>query len=199
MRIKICKEGNLLKTTRPEDWQGKIAILVIPPEFYVYISTEIPVELVKEWGMEGIIVSANKPYMTMKEHLEQNGILNALTYLDCASKFAGANPQGENLVLLNNPANLIELDICIMKCFGNFSKRKFLLIDSLTTLLIYNKAEDLTRFAHRLGLMLKSNRITTFFLMVDQETTKEMLKFLSTIADKIVHLGVNKKGEVFCD
>lgn len=188
-----------MKTAQHEDWKGKIAILIIPSESYVYVSDEIPVELVKEWGMEGILVSANKPYMTMKEHLQKNGVLDKLKYLDCASKFVGANPQGENLILLNNPADLVGLTICIRKCIGNFSRKNFLLFDILTTLLIYNTSKNLTMFAHKLGLMLKSKEVTTFFLMVDQENTKEMLMFNSTIADKIVHVGVNKEGEVYHD
>lgn len=186
-----------MKNARLEDWIGNIAILIIQPESYVHISNEIPVELVKEWGMKGIIVSANKPFMTVKEQLQKLNILDSLKYLDCASTIAGANPHGENLVLINNPANLTELQICILKNIVNFSEREFLIFDSLTTLLIYNKEKDLTAFAHRLGLTLKSVRITTFFLMVEMETSKEMLKFLSTIADKTVHLCINKKGEVF--
>jgi hypothetical protein len=188
-----------LKDTRLEDWLGKIAILVIPPEFYVHVSNEIPIELVKEWGMEGIIVSANKPYLIAREFFQQEGILDSLTYLDCASRFAGVNPQGENLILLDNPANLTELDIHITKWLRQLSKRQFLLFDSLTTLLIYNKMENLTRFAHRLAIVLKSSKITTFFLMVDQESTKEVLNFLSTIADRIGHIRVGKEGEVYGD
>jgi hypothetical protein len=186
-----------LKTSQPEDWHGKIAMLIVPSDLYVHISNEIPVELVNEWGMEGMLVSVNKPYMTMKEYFQEKGILNRLRYLDCTSKFIGANPQGENLILLNNPSNLVELSISIKKSLTSFPRNSFLLFDSLSTLLIYNKLADLTRFAHRLGLMLKCKGVTTFFLIVDQETTKEMLKFLSTIADKIVHVSINKEGEVF--
>ncbi len=190
-----------MKNARLEDWIGNIAILIIQPESYVHISNEIPVELVKEWGMKGIIVSANKPFMTVKEHLQKLNVLSSLKYLDCASTIAGANPQNENLFLINNPADLTSLGICIHKCVANVSERacaerEFLIFDSLTTLLIYNKEKDLTAFAHQLGLTLKSIRITTFFLMVEMESTKEMLKFLSTIADKTAHLIVNKKGEV---
>ena len=188
-----------MKTTSLEDWKGKIAILIIPSDLYVYISNEIQVELVKEWGMEGMVISANKPYLTMKEYLQKNNVLERLVYLDCASRFVGVNPQGENLVLLSSPSNLVELAIHIEKNTRDFSKENFLLFDSLTTLLIYNKTEDLTRFAHKLGLKMKSMNITTFFLIVDQETTRDMLKFLSTIADKIAHVSVNKKGEVYSD
>ena len=172
---------------------------MVSPEYYVHVSTEIPVELVKEWAMKGIIVSANKPFATAKADLQQFEVLDSLVYLDCASKFAGLSPQGENLVLVDNPGNLTELEICITKSIGNSSVRRFLVFDSLTTLLIYNKEKELTMFAHKLGLRLKSIRMTTFFLMVEQETTKEMLKFLSTIVDKIVHLCVNKEGEVFIE
>ncbi len=188
-----------MKNTRLEDWIGKIAILIIQPESYVHISNEIPVELVKEWGMKGIIVSANKPFMTAKENWQKFDILDSLKYLDCASTIAGANPQDKNLFLINNPADLTSLGICIHKCVASNSEKEFLIVDSLTTLLIYNKEKDLIAFAHQLGMTLKSIKITTFFLMVEMETTKEMLKFLSTIADKIVHLNINKKGEVFIE
>lgn len=188
-----------MKNARLKDWIGKIAILIIQPESYVHISNEIPVELVKEWGMKGIIVSANKPFMIAKENLEKLNVLGSLKYLDCASTIAGANPQAENLFLIHNPADLTSLGICIHKCIPSTSEKEFLIVDSLTTLLIYNKEKDLTAFAHQLGLTLKSIRITTFFLMVEMETTKEMLKFLSTIADKTVHLSVNKKGEVLVE
>ena len=76
-----------------EDWIGKIAILIIQPESYVHISNEIPVELVTEWGMKGIVVSANKPFMTAKENWQKFDVLGSLKYLDCASTIAGAKPQ----------------------------------------------------------------------------------------------------------
>lgn len=98
-----------MKNARLEDWLGKVAILIVPPEYYVYVSTEIPVELVKEWDMAGIVVSANKPFATAKADLQQFEVLDSLVYLDCASKFAGLSPQGENLVLVDNPGNLTEL------------------------------------------------------------------------------------------
>ena len=188
-----------MKNARLEDWIGKITILLIQPESYVHISNEIPVELVKEWGMKGIIVSANKPFMTVKEQLQKLNILSSLKYLDCASTIAGTNPQAENLFLINNPADLTSLGICIHKCVASTSEREFLVVDSLTTLLIYNKEKDLIAFAHQLGMTLKSIRITTFFLMVEMETTKEMLRFLSTITDKIAHLCVGKEGEVLVE
>lgn len=149
--------------------------------------------------MEGIVVSANKPYMVARETFQRNGIMDSLTYLDCASRFAGVNPQAENLIVLENPANLTELDIALTKCIRQCSKIDFLLFDSLTTMLIYNKKELFTRFAHRLAIRLKSSKITTFFLMVEQKSMMEVLSFLSTIADKISHLQIDEEGEVYSD
>ena len=185
-----------MKGIRLEEWSGKLAILVIPPEFYVRISSELPVELVKEWGIEGVLVSANKPYLTVKESLLALGILDKLIFVDCASRLAGASPSGEKLVLINNPANLTELTISITKSVKILGEKCFLVFDSLTTLLIYSKVKLLTQFAHSLGLMLKANKVTSLFLAVEQETSKEMLSFLSTIADNFVHLSVNEEGDV---
>lgn len=167
-----------------------------PPEFYVRISSEIPVEIVKEWGIEGVLVSANKPYLSVKESLTALGILDKLIFVDCASRLVGASPSGDKLVLINNPANLTELTISITKSVRLLGEKSFLVFDSLTTLLIYSKVKLLTQFAHSLGLMMKANNVTSFFLAVDQEAAKEMLRFLSTIADNFVHLSINEEGEV---
>ena len=184
-----------MKVERREDWIGKTAILVIQPESYVQISSEIPVEMVKEWDMEGIFVSANKPYSSIEESFRKFGILDKIIFVDCASKLAGDNPSGERLVLINNPADLTELAIHLLKSVERLGDKKFLVFDSLTTLLIYSKMGSVTQFAHSLGLMMKAKRVTCFFLAVNQEATKEMLSFLSTIADEFVHVYVNEGGQ----
>lgn len=186
-----------MKVDRREDWIGKLAILIIPPGSYVQISSEIPVEMVKEWGLEGVFVSANKPYLTMEESFRKLGILDKIIFVDCASRLAGDHPSAERLVLINNPADLTQLAISLTKSIDRLGEKKFLVFDSLTTLLIYSKLDPLTQFAHSLGLMLKTKRVTCFFLAVDQEATKEMLSFLSTIADEFVHVAINEGGETY--
>ncbi len=185
-----------MKNARLDDWLNKIGILVIPPELYVKISSEIPVEIIKDWNMQGVYVSANKPYSTVKDYLLEFGVLEKLVFVDCASKLAGDNPSGAGLVLIDNPADLTGLTININKNIKQFGDKKFLIFDSLTTLLIYTKLKQLTQFAHSLGLSLKASKVTTLFLAVDQEATKEMLRFLSTIADNFVHLTIDQEGDV---
>ena len=188
--------ANRMKVRCREDWIGKLAILVISPESYVHISSEMPVEMVNEWGMEGIFVSANKPYLTVEKSFKNSGILEKITFVDCASRLAGENPSGERVVLINNPADLAQLTESITKSIEKLGDKKFLVFDSLTTLIIYSEFSQLTQFAHRLGLIMKTKEVTSFFLAVDQEATKEMLRFLSTIADNYTHLQINKEGEV---
>ncbi len=185
-----------MRVRRREDWIGKLAILVVPPESYAYISSEMPVELVNEWGMEGIFVSANKPYLTVENSFKQSGILDKITFVDCASRLAGEEPTGEKLILINNPADLPDLTKSITRITRDCLEKRFLVFDSLTTLLIYSEFGSLTQFAHTLGLIMKARKVTCLFLAVDQEATKEMLTFLSSIADKYVHLKVSEDGQV---
>jgi hypothetical protein len=186
-----------MKVERREDWIGKVAILVIQPESYVQISSEIPVEMVKEWGLEGVFVSANKPYSTIEESFRNFGILDKIIFVDCASSLAGDYPSGERIVLINNPADLTQLAISLTKSLERLGAKRFLVFDSLTTLLIYSKVGPLAQFAHSLGLMMKTRKVTCFFLAVDQEATKEMLGFLCTIADEYVHVDIDEGGQTF--
>ncbi len=184
-----------MKVNRRDDWIGKVAILVIQPELYTHISSEMPAEMVKEWGMEGIFVSANKPYLTVEESFKNLGILEKIIFVDCASRLAGESPSGERVVLVDSPGDLTQLMISLEKSVERLGQNRFLVFDSLTTLLIYSKVKSLTQFAHSLGVTMKAKKVTCFFLAVDQEATKEMLKFLSTIADEFVKVGVNEGGE----
>ncbi len=184
-----------MKVERREDWIGKTAILVIQPKSYVQISSEIPVEIVNEWDMEGVFVSANKPYSSVEESFKKSGILDKIIFVDCASKLAGDNPSGDRLVLIDNPADLTNLAIYLSKSIEKLGEKKFLVFDALTTLLIYSKMGLVTQFAHNLGLIMKAKRVTCFYLAVDQEATKEMLCFLSTIADVYVNVDINAGGQ----
>jgi|SRR5665647_96313 len=185
-----------MKVKCRDDWLGKLAILVIPPEFYAHISSEMPLEMVNEWGMDGIFVSANKPYLTVKEEFKKSGILEKIIFIDCASRLAGENPTGKGLVVINNPSDFTHLTKSITNAIDRLSEKKFLVFDSLTTLMIYSESRHITRFAHTLGLIMKTRKVTSLFLAVDSEHTKEILIFLSSIADKYVHLNVNQEGEV---
>ncbi len=185
-----------MKVEHREDWIGKVAILVIQPELYSHISSEMPVEMVREWGMQGIFVSANKPYCTVEETFRKLGIMDKIIFVDCASRLAGVNPTDERVVLVNSPGDLTQLAITLGKSIEQVEHQRFLVFDSLTTLLIYSKVELLMQFAHSLGITMRAKSVTCFFLAVDQEATKEMLKFLSTIADEYVHLGIGPEGEV---
>lgn len=184
-----------MKVKRREDWIGKIAILVIQPKSYVKISSEIPVEMVHEWNMEGVFVSANKPYLSVNESFEKSGILDKIIFVDCASVLAGDNPHGDRVVLINNPADLTGLTISLSRSIDRLEEKRFLVFDSLTTLLIYSKIDSVTKFAHSLGLMMKAKKVTCFFLAVDQEATKEMLGFLATIADEFVNVELDEGGQ----
>ncbi len=184
-----------MKVEHPEDWIGKTAILVIQPKSYVQISSEIPVEMVKDWDMEGVFVSANKPYQTVRESFGKLGILDKIVFVDCASRLGGDNPQGERLIVVNNPADLTQLAIHMSKSIDSLGEKRFLVFDSLTTLLIYSKLATVTQFAHNIGLMMKSKKVTCFFLVVEQEATKEMLSYLCTIADEFVKVEIGEGGQ----
>ena len=177
-----------------EDLLDKVALLVIQPDFYVKTSSRIPIEIVKEWGMEVVFVSANKPFSTIKELLSESCVIDKIIFVDCASSLAGETPEGDRVLFIENPANLTSITIGITKGIEKLAAKGFLVFDSLTTLLIYNQVDSLTMFAHTLGVRMKALGVTCLLLAVEQEASKEMLRFLSTITDKIIRIGDDKEG-----
>jgi hypothetical protein len=179
-----------------QDLIGKVSIAVIQPEVFSLLSLQIVIKMAKELDMEGIYVSANKPYSTVEEELKNSGVLDKIVFVDCASGLAGEHPIGDKVLLIENPADLTNLSIIVSNSIKMLSMRGFLLFDSLSTLLIYTPMETLTKFAHTLGLKLKSSKMTSLLLAVDQEAGKEVVNFLSTIADRILYLTIDEEGKI---
>ena len=188
-----------MMTVFQAEWMKKVVILIIPPESYSYVSSAIPIEIVGEDNMEGVFVSMNKPYRTAVESFSGTGIFEKIIFVDCASGLVGDKPCADRLIVVKNPSNLTELEININKGLKALPKCKFLIFDSLTTLLIYSELNAVTRFAHRLGVRMKSNKVTSLFLAVEQQTGREMLKSLSTMADRLIYFDKEQKGRTNLD
>lgn len=159
--------------------------MMISPESYSDASLGICIRLAREFGKQGVFVSVNKPYSTVKEELERSATLDKIVFVDCASRLAGLSPAGEKLVLINNPADLVEISVAISNALERLGTEGFLVFDSPFSLLIYNPEESLTKFVHTLSLRLKSAKFTGIFLGVEQEAVRKMMKFLSMVVDRV--------------
>lgn len=92
--------------------------------------------------MPGIYVSLNKTHESIKNILKSNKIsIDRLFFIDCVT-----SEQKRNDVLHISPRELDKLSLAISTFIKDIPGKKFLIIDALSTLLIYNDENKVARF-----------------------------------------------------
>jgi len=97
-------------------------------------------------GTPGVYVSLNKTQRAVEGILQKNTIdVSKLFFIDCVS---AENVKGDTLHI--SPNNLDNLNYAINDFIKEIPGRKFLIIDALSTLLIYNSENKVAAFVKEL-------------------------------------------------
>jgi archaellum biogenesis ATPase FlaH len=106
----------------------------------------------------GIYVSSNRPTTDLVDRIEQNGFdLKAsletarIIIVDLISKSLGANLQAKNVLFVHSPEDLSATQLAIEKALDSIEiipGNSWALIDSISTLLIYNSPGSVLQFFH---------------------------------------------------
>lgn len=97
-------------------------------------------------------------------------------FIDCIGDII--KTKDKNVLFTKTPSNLTAISIALNQLIPIVGDHGFIIMDSLSTLLIHNKPETVIKFIHFLTSKLasrKENIISTFF------ATKEGLKILEQI------------------
>ncbi len=174
----------------------KVRILIIPPKNYFSFYEALFQELIIKHHMRGIIVSLNKTYNDYlvaykfigAEKLEKN------IYVDCASALSGAPlvKDKPNVIALSS-VGLSDISIAITEAVNRLEKdNRFLIFDSIATLLIYYPEKDILKFLHVLILKLRQFGVSSFLFSIKQTIDNELSNLLSMVADEYITLPEDK-------
>ncbi|MEM2925059.1 MAG: ATPase domain-containing protein [Methanocellales archaeon] len=182
--------GNMLceKEAAIEKERGIILVLAKAENYTkaVLKLIEYAVNIKKE---PGVYVTLNKPYVAMKKLLENKVDLRMLIFIDAFTQLAGGKPEkSEGVLFLNNAEDLTGLSIALDQAVKSIpTKQKFVFLDSLSTLLIYNKSGSVTKFIHFLTCKMRLWEIDGIFISLDEEDDQVISK-LKMFCDKIMHI-----------
>lgn len=140
----------------------------------------------------GIYVTANRPYKSLV------GILNGgridpsrFFFIDCLQKPAGERPsRTENCIFVTSPTHLTEISVAldgIIRSFGDGDR--FLFVDSLSTLAIYNDLGTILRFSHFLSGKMRADGVDVILISTETKTDEELVKTVSQFCDRIIRAG----------
>ncbi|MCX6775981.1 MAG: hypothetical protein NT130_03985 [Candidatus Micrarchaeota archaeon] len=168
-----------------------IALILSTADVYS-IAQEIALKvLVTNKNMCGTYITFNRPYSTLKKTIEDQGLdLSRLFFIDLITESAGGKAERCNnyrCFYVSSPKNLTELSILIEQAMLRLSgEKRFVFIDSISTMLVYNDADTVLRFMHSLTGKMRLLGITGIVFLLEKESDEKFLAQVSQFCDTVV-------------
>jgi len=161
---------------------NQTALLLMPSTDY----NDVMIDTMKNLAGSSICyVTANKTSDSLKEIFEKNKIsMDNIVLIDAISKTFKKTPsQAENVYYVSSPGALTELSLVVDK----FLKHNFdyLIFDSLTNLIVYNKMSLCVKFMSSLINKIKKSKTKAVFYTIGSKDDN-VVKHISILVDKVV-------------
>lgn len=148
------------------------------------------VENLAAWQkLKGVYITANKQSGQLVDLFSKNikGFEESTLYfLDCASK----NGKGtvKNIAYCN-PQNLIEINIQVSQALDTLPAESFIILDSISTLAIYNDEKVLKKFIKSVTEKCYSRKVKGIFLYGITKSNKEFIEDIASFFDDTIDAG----------
>jgi len=170
----------------------------IPEDYIVLVETsaenafEVALAAVKfmtKKNDHAIIVSANRPSINLLNIYKRNNIeTNKIYIVDLISKNQNADIEGENVMFIENASSLTNISLSVNEYIKNLNGRKFVFIDSLTTMLIHNEPYVFARFVHSMFTRMRLNGVGGLLISISDRTNREVRAEIAQLCDKVIKI-----------
>jgi archaellum biogenesis ATPase FlaH len=135
-----------------------------------------------------VYVSVTKPYDTLVKNYEYLSNAKNIKFIDCISRAAGILRTDDNCIYIESPTMLEKVSLEIINTFKEVKEitNKYLIIDSLSNLMIYNDPEIVTEFFYHIINRTKAKDIHMISLSIEEEGMEKHLNRLIYLNDKIL-------------
>jgi len=177
----LIKELDLLE-------KDQVIVVVIEAKEYLRINLKILSYLVGKKDHECVYLSMNRPYENLVKLFEKNNIdPEKFFFIDTISKMIGGRtPEKDNVLYIDSPHGLTNISIALSKAMNSLkAKERFLFFDSISTMLIYNKAGTVTKFAHFIAGRTRALNIKGILVSLEKETEQKIINQMAPFVDDI--------------
>jgi archaellum biogenesis ATPase FlaH len=168
-------------------------LILIPSNKYNEIIATVPQQIS---GSKICYITLNKTYNALIDLFGNNPNidLNNFIFIDGITKSIGKVENQDNCYYVSSPQALTELSIVV----AEFLKYQFdyVIVDSLTTLLIYQKSEEaVLKFLSNLVHKIKESGSRGIFYALNISNHNLLIQESSMITDKIIDLDISENME----
>lgn len=173
--------------------KGQVCVAVIPHESYNKHIVNITKEASKSCNLI-CYATLNRPYEMLLKIFEENSIdPNKFYFIDPSTKSAASKACPKNVVPIESVSSITSLSIAISNVLEK-KKADGLILDSISTMLIYNNAASITKFMHFLVGKIKSLGCTGILTVLENDAKSSLMQDISMFADNVIYLGKKKKS-----
>lgn len=165
--------------------EEKVVLLLIPSLKYTDVTMDLPSHMK---GSSICYVTINKTAEALMESLKKKKVpTKNIFFVDTISKTIKQSPkQMPNVLYVSNPGALTEISIVVQKLLSH--DFDFIIFDSLTNLLIYEKQAPVSKFVSSLVNKIKTTRTRAFFYALSSQKKERIIEETGLFVDKVVDL-----------
>lgn len=174
-KINIVKELN----------ENQTILLLVPSLDY----NKLVVENIKKLSSKKVCyITLNKTFDSLKENFIKNKVnIKNIVFVDAISKTIKEVPsQAKSVYYLQAPNSLTEISIQIT----NFIRHDFdyIIFDSVTNLLIYQKKAPVSKFLSAIVNKIKDSKTKAVFYSLDSKTHEVLIEETSMFVDNVIKI-----------
>lgn len=171
---------------------SEIALLLVPSSLERDLTNELVTHFTTAKDALCVYVSVSQPSKTVDKRFEAAGAeTDNIFYIDCATKLTGISEfqRAGNTVFLH-PQDLTTISISLSKAIESIPEGRegILVFDTLSTLMIYNDADTVSRFAHSLTSNIREWGIKSIVLTLEEETDDVIKARLTQFTDVTINV-----------
>ena len=170
---------------------GEIILLHFNPLNYSELTLEALSFLINEKEAGIMYITASRPYCYLSRVMKDRKISKEnLLFIDCITYLANVPSElSENCVFVETPAELEDVGMHTARLMGKIkTKNKFLFIDSMSTLLIYNNMRSLREFSTFIKNLLRDNGVGGIFITINGHSGEYTIEMLAGVCNKIIRI-----------
>jgi KaiC/GvpD/RAD55 family RecA-like ATPase len=132
-------------------------------------------------------VSLTQPYQALLETLKKNSINpEKFRFIDVLTNTVKEEKSTDACTYVSSPSALTEISVAFSKVSEG---AKFAIVDSITTLLIYEDENSVIRFTHSLMTKTRILGQKTIFIALREDKDNNLIKDLHMFVDKVIYPG----------
>ena len=183
MNMKKTLENEIKKL--PDNF---VVMAIVPFKNFEEANLHLLSIVINKYNSKGSYITINRPYKSMVKLLKKENINSKnIFFIDCITKETEVETKTNNCRFIGSPNNLTEIAIALDPIFKD-GKHKYIFLDSLDTLSVYNSVNSVIKFAHFLTSKVRLHDISGIMLAVHENSDQKLVMELAQFCDKVIDL-----------